>query len=320
MPDVLGMSQARAIEVLTNAGMEIVFPIEESDNDEFPQGTVIEQSPKPRALVKQGRAVWLVVSKGAKLVDIPDVVGVYENDASVTLAPKSLEAGYVSRIYSHTQPPRPEGEVLVQDPPPSQRLHFGRQVHLLVSMGPAPAMYILPVDIIGKDSRAVAQDLLSWGFDLAQPIYEPVQDPSQVGLILDSDPRPGELVTNEDTVTLRVGVMEQPVEEQTRVNQTGNELSLTLPESTVDRQFVICIQDEACQPIPGDPSGRVIPRIVSVMVPAGATQLRAVLELHGRALVEVREPIPGSPNEYHVVAQRELTGTSTVPIQQEQEQ
>ncbi len=72
VPDVVGMKLEEASEYLSNTGFN-PHKADERFDQRYPQGTVVVQNPPPDAIVKPGRRVYLIVSSGEQLVEVPSV-------------------------------------------------------------------------------------------------------------------------------------------------------------------------------------------------------------------------------------------------------
>jgi penicillin-binding protein 1A len=127
VPDVVGLSQADAINVLAEANFT---PLATTVGSAEPAGTVVTQSPGGGALVTAGRQVALQVSNGkAPIVKVPKVIGLPEGDATAALR----TAGYeVQASYAPTNKKSLWGIVADQTPHPGARLEQGQPVAIVV--------------------------------------------------------------------------------------------------------------------------------------------------------------------------------------------
>jgi len=116
VPDVTGMTLARARDTLEGEGFEVKS--DEAFHDTVAKGNVISQSPTGDVLVEAGATITLVVSKGPEAVEpetvvVPSVYGFEEADAHDALT----DAGFVPRIiYVDVTNPDEDGKVVGQDP------------------------------------------------------------------------------------------------------------------------------------------------------------------------------------------------------------
>ena len=69
MPDVTGKTVVEAQQILENAGFSIT--LKEAYDDKVTPGLVLEQDPAGNEMRKEGSAVYLTVSKGIEMVEVP---------------------------------------------------------------------------------------------------------------------------------------------------------------------------------------------------------------------------------------------------------
>jgi beta-lactam-binding protein with PASTA domain/tRNA A-37 threonylcarbamoyl transferase component Bud32 len=128
VPSVVGQEQAAAVAALEEAGLVVGFGEEEHDDD-VPAGVVLRQAPAAQETVLRGDTVTLVVSKGPAPVEVPEVRGLQEDEATRLLSERGLE---VEVIYVDTVIPFRAGKVDDQDPEPGTERRRGDTVRLFV--------------------------------------------------------------------------------------------------------------------------------------------------------------------------------------------
>lgn len=97
MPNVVGMPQEQAITLLQQYGLR-VHDIRQQYDSIQPAGRVVLQSPYAGATVRQGRRVYLVVSRGDETTRVPLLVGMSLRDAQLALLREGLQLGQVRAI------------------------------------------------------------------------------------------------------------------------------------------------------------------------------------------------------------------------------
>jgi beta-lactam-binding protein with PASTA domain/tRNA A-37 threonylcarbamoyl transferase component Bud32 len=132
VPGVVNKAESAALDELEHLGFEV--KTEKKFVDGTSQGQVIDQDPDEGVALKEGKTVHLVVSLGPTPVDVPDLTGLYQDDAVAKLEEVGLAAGEVERQYSET------ADVgLVLDWSPKGVKHpKGGTVDLVISQGPPP--------------------------------------------------------------------------------------------------------------------------------------------------------------------------------------
>jgi beta-lactam-binding protein with PASTA domain/predicted Ser/Thr protein kinase len=126
IPNVIGQSYDRAAEQLRSAGFT---PVRRDVDAAEPEGTVVEQNPRPGTLAPPGSEVQVSVSSGQATTSIPDVRGLDEASAQATL---ENEGWNVVIRDTPTQNPDEDGIVISQTPPPGEQADPGSRVTLFV--------------------------------------------------------------------------------------------------------------------------------------------------------------------------------------------
>ena len=119
-----------------------------------PVGTVVDQNPPPGAVVKEGRRVYLTLSGGEVLVNVPSLRGRSLRDAKFALERQGLKVGQISYASSDTYPQNTIIEQALQE---DRRVPRGTLVGVTVSQGRASSETTVP-NVEGK-TLAEAQRL-----------------------------------------------------------------------------------------------------------------------------------------------------------------
>ena len=133
VPNVVNATQAVATTTITNAGLT-VGPVTTAASATVPAGSVISQTPIAGAQAATGSAVALVVSAGAGLITVPNVVNATQAVATTMITSAGLTVGVVTTASSATVP---AGSVIDQTPIAGALVASGSAVALVVSSGPA---------------------------------------------------------------------------------------------------------------------------------------------------------------------------------------
>ncbi len=126
MPDVVGLTRDTAESRLTREGLEVRVERRESDE---PENDVIQQSPAAGTKVDKGDRVTIVVSEGQQQVDVPNLVGLSENDAERLLRGDKLGITVRRRTTDNEEE---DGQVLDQRPGAGVEVDEGRSVIVIV--------------------------------------------------------------------------------------------------------------------------------------------------------------------------------------------
>jgi eukaryotic-like serine/threonine-protein kinase len=157
MPDVVGLTRDVAATALANNHLA-VGDIEREYFDDVAKGVVTEASEKVGARLPRDTEVDLVVSKGPKPIDVPDLVGADVDEARDVLEQLGLEAAVTERFDTEV----PEGVVVSQEPVDGTLVR-GDTVNLGVSKGPELAS--VP-SVFGSDRDTAVATLEAAGFQV----------------------------------------------------------------------------------------------------------------------------------------------------------
>ncbi|MDO4745221.1 MAG: Stk1 family PASTA domain-containing Ser/Thr kinase [Bacillota bacterium] len=134
VPDLTGKMENELSSYLDAAGFKL-GSVSERASDE-PEGTVIDQDPKPGTEAEKGTEINVVVSDGSKAkASMPFVTGMTLNEASSAILNAGLTVGTVSYDYSNTYA---NGEVMWQQYEGNAQKERGTSVKLIVSKGKKP--------------------------------------------------------------------------------------------------------------------------------------------------------------------------------------
>jgi serine/threonine-protein kinase len=125
VPDVRGKEQDDAVKALEAAGLKAVISPETVNDRNVPKGAVLAQDPVSGNLTRGG-AVTLTISKGPRLVEVPNLVGKQASEARKALEDLGFEVR-VENIYGGFF-----GTVREQDPEKGTKAPEGSPVTLRV--------------------------------------------------------------------------------------------------------------------------------------------------------------------------------------------
>lgn len=134
VPELKGFPITEAIVRLEELGL-VGRQVEEVYDREVVEGKIVTQRPEAGRKVKSGRTVSLVVSKGPKLITVPDLFGREIHQAESILAALDLKLGKVNPDKSARFPP---GVVTNQFPVAGSRREPGTKIDLAVTTTPTP--------------------------------------------------------------------------------------------------------------------------------------------------------------------------------------
>ena len=141
MIDVKGYSEEAAKKMLVNSGVpEEMIKIEYESNSEVQEGYVIEQSLEEGKVLSAGDTITLIVSGGAEMVDVPNVVNYTDEQATTVLR----EAGFeVAHAYDYDENIEKD-KVIKTEPEAGSQAPKGTKVIITVSNGAEVKETVVP--------------------------------------------------------------------------------------------------------------------------------------------------------------------------------
>lgn len=204
VPDFTGLTLSQVEERARLAGVNYTVKGEEFSNT-VPVNHVISQVPEAHAVVKKGKVVELVMSKGEELILIPDVVKKSQFEAQTMIEQANLSVGDIKEEYNDTIP---EGYVIEQNPTANIRVSRGTAVNLTVSLGKKPEQFVLP-DFVGKDVSVVQEELAKLNLYVVKTEYTYDNQWPQ-NTVIATFPTAGTLVKEGDGVSLLISRGPEP--------------------------------------------------------------------------------------------------------------
>ncbi|MEU6249907.1 PASTA domain-containing protein [Glycomyces sp. NPDC047010] len=156
VPDLSGGSEEDARAALAAFDAEVTVEREYSTDVE--KDAVTRTDPAAGEEVKAGTPVTVYVSDGFPPLNVPDVVGLSQADATAALEAEGLVAGAVTQRHSDSIP---EGSVIEQSPGADAPAGPDDPVDLVVSSGPEP---VEVPDVLGMDIEDAKDTLEALGF------------------------------------------------------------------------------------------------------------------------------------------------------------
>ncbi len=195
VPKVDGLNQVIATAKLIEREF-IVTPVP-APSDTVPLGIVIRSDPAGGTKAERGTNVTIFVSAGPAPIDIPDVSGLDQVDATQRL----VSAGF--RVAKSTEPSSSvdAGRVIRTEPGGGQKAAKDSTVTLVVSAGPKQST--IP-DVVGLTQSAAVNALSAAGFEVS--VSQVTSSPGNVGKVISQSPGAGGKANAGSTVTITVGV------------------------------------------------------------------------------------------------------------------
>ena len=141
VPNLEGMSKEAAESALAEAGFKAEWTEEGRYSAQVPAGMVLVQMPKAGRVAKVGRTVKLTQSLGLREVEIPNLRGKSQKQATISLTRAGLVQGEIV-LGAHQSIPR--GVVIRTIPEGGEKVRMGDTVKVVISAGVTKGKVLLP--------------------------------------------------------------------------------------------------------------------------------------------------------------------------------
>lgn len=195
VPSVIGMHETEAITILKSAGFKAMLS-DTSHAENFPKDHIFLQKPEAGKVVKEGRAVYLFVSGGEQVVNVPVLKGKSLVDARFALERVGLKLGIIDEVASNY----PRDMIFDQQYVDGTPLKKGQSVSVTLSTGSVTGDIIVP-DLIGK-SLTQARIILSDSLLAVGKINYQISSTLLPNTVLDQYPAPGNKLNANGNVDL----------------------------------------------------------------------------------------------------------------------
>lgn len=161
VPNVVNKTQAEATAAIEARGLYVQVSGQYFHNS-IPAGRVISQLPYSNAEVKEGRRIYLAISKGQETLRMPALRGMTLREARIMLMKSGLELDEVEYAYNDSVRANLIAQQSIQAEEP---VSTGQKINVVVSLGPE-MMYVIMPDLVGMPLETAEQTLMSKGLVL----------------------------------------------------------------------------------------------------------------------------------------------------------
>ncbi|MGM0417452.1 MAG: PASTA domain-containing protein [Thermodesulfobacteriota bacterium] len=166
---------------------------------------IINQQPKPGEVVKKGRDVHLVISRGKKSNTMPFLSGESLNKAKIQILKNGLKLNHISYIYHSSVP---EGHVIASSPQEGVFVDSGTDTNLLLSLGKRPREFVMP-DIKGMTIEDATNKLGKVNLEVSDIKTRYSPDYEQ-GIVLSQTPPAGKKVGENERAVIVLNQRDVP--------------------------------------------------------------------------------------------------------------
>jgi serine/threonine-protein kinase len=199
-PGLFGLDEEEARQMLVGQGLRLEASEEEGRyHDEVPKGHIVLQQPRAGTLLKRGREVTVVFSRGPQRTDVPSVVGRTLQAAQVELAAANLTVGRTLHIFTAAGK---GGTVVAQDPRGGEKVEPEAEIDLFLALEDVSKISIMP-DLVNENYEDVRRFFETRGFRIGRVLYEEYPG-SPSGIVLRHYPLAGHPLRQGDVISLSV--------------------------------------------------------------------------------------------------------------------
>lgn len=198
VPSVVGLSYEEAVKKLDDAGLEGLQGDIRYDPSK-PIGTVVDQNPLSDQVVKDGRRIYLIISGGEQLYDVPNLVGRTLREAKFILNQRNLE---VQEVEYKPSVQYPTGIVLTQIESAGSKVKKGTKIGVIVSTGMESGDIKVP-DIIGKNIEEAKKLLAANKLTVGKISFQPSTN-VPVNSVIDQYPKANSMAKENQRIDIFV--------------------------------------------------------------------------------------------------------------------
>lgn len=198
VPSVTGLNFEEAKQKLDEAGLEGTQGDIRYDPSK-PIGTVLDQIPPADQVVKDGRRIYLIISGGEQLYDVPNLVGRSLREGKFMLSQRNLlsqEVEYKASVQY------PAGIILGQLETAGSKVKKGTMIGLIVSTGMESGDIKVP-DVTGKNIEEAKKLLIASKLTIGKINYQPT-DNLPLNAVIDQYPKANSMTKENQKVDLFV--------------------------------------------------------------------------------------------------------------------
>ena len=194
-PDVRNMTLEEAKVTIVKAGLE-VGDITEVASDDVKEKTVIDSDPKAGKKVRKGSKVDLRVSSGKKTVDMPNFVGIDEDNVKRNASKLGFKNITVEKVESNRFD---TGKVVSQNIPAGTEI-VPKEKELIIQVSSGKKKVSMP-NLVGEDSSRAESVIASYGFKNVS--YKEEYSDKEAGTVISQSIRSGSsIIPSEESLEI----------------------------------------------------------------------------------------------------------------------
>lgn len=235
IPDVSGMTAAKAEKKLEALGFVVKDEVTEKNSETVEEGLIIETSPKIGRTAKEGATITLIVSKGASEIMVENYIGMNYHTVKATLEANGIVVQIETEDHT-TEDGLDPNLVLAQDKQVGESIKVGETIVLTI-----PNIVTLYPDFSVYTLSEVRTFCKKYGITLEESTIETTSYAE--GTIISQTKNIGEVVTEGDTVKVVIAkapavVVKPPVdtEDKDEESDKNDETTGSDTETTTNKE------------------------------------------------------------------------------------
>lgn len=197
VPDVVGMEMEKAVATIEAAGFEAQSVEADEPGDDVEEGEVAAQMPEAGSLADEGSTVTISVVGAPEPVEVPDLIGLTEEQATERLE----EAGLRANARTQEDASAKAGTVIEQSPEEGSEVEPGSRVDITIAIE-AKATEVKVPDVIGESQDDAEATLEDAGLDVT--VVENPSDTVEKGVVILQLPTGGTVVAVDSEIAIVV--------------------------------------------------------------------------------------------------------------------
>lgn len=215
VPKVTGMNYIEAKKLIEEAGLEIKQGDVKYDEN-IPIGMILDQNPPSEETVKYGRRIYVTMSGGEQLAEVPNLKGRSLRDAKFSLEQRGLKLGETVRKNTNEYP---ADVVISQIIQPGSKVKKNSSLDLILSDGPLAGDLKIP-GLTGKTLEEAKKIISDSKLKLGKITYQTNND-IPPGQVIDQYPKFDKSANENTAVDLFVSRKKVIVKKDTEESETG---------------------------------------------------------------------------------------------------
>jgi serine/threonine-protein kinase len=188
-------------------GRDLTYKVIPQENDSVPANVVFLTDPVAGTLVVEGQVINLYFNPEPQLQEVPNVEGQPLLEAQRVLSAAGFQIG---QMLNEESSDVPDGAVIRTDPPAGARVEQATTINIVLSSG--RNQVAVPANVVGLPEDEAEALLSDDPYDFNVDSISEESDSVPEGVVIGTDPAPGELVDVGGPVTLIVSAGEPGVE------------------------------------------------------------------------------------------------------------